>query len=71
MTLTAIGLGIGLCAAFILSRYLSSMLYDVQPMDPPSLALAILLIAATALVAALFPASRAAAVDPMAALRHE
>jgi putative ABC transport system permease protein len=71
LILTGIGLVIGLAAAFAVSRYLRSLLDEVQPIDPFSLSLTALLIGAVALLAALVPARRAAATDPMAALRHE
>ncbi len=69
--LAGIGLVLGLGGTFVLSRYLASMLYGVQPIDPLSLALTVFLIGMVALLASLVPARRAATIDPMAALRHE
>jgi predicted permease len=71
LMLTGIGLFIGLGATFLLSRYLKSMLFEVQPVDPSSLALTALFIVIVTLIAAFIPARRAAATDPMEALRHE
>jgi predicted permease len=71
LALTAIGLIAGICAAAILSQYTRSFLYEVRPVDPASLALSAFLIAVVALCASLVPARRAAAIDPMTALRHE
>ena len=69
----AAGLGIlvALPVAFGLARLLRSQIFGVSPADPLTLVAAILVIAATALVAALVPARRAAAVDPTTALRTE
>ncbi len=71
LMLAATGLLIGLGATVAISRYLKSMLYEVQPIDPLSLAVIALFIGAVALTASLIPACRAATVDPMTALRHE
>jgi putative ABC transport system permease protein len=69
-----IGVAIGLAAALILGRILSSfshLLYGVRPWDPLTLiAISLVLICAT-LLACYLPARRAAGVDPMIALRHE
>ena len=57
--------------ALALTRFLSSLLYEVDPMDPSaSLAVASLL-AAVVLAATWLPARRATRVDPMVALRQE
>ncbi len=68
-----VGLGIvgALPVTIALSRLLRSQLYGVSPADPLSLAAAVLLVAAVALLAALLPAHRAARVDPAIALRTE
>jgi putative ABC transport system permease protein len=63
----AVGLGLGLLAA----RSLSSVLYDVPPWDPVSLAAAGVVLSATALGASYLPARRAARVDPSTTLATE
>src|SRR5262249_57519827 len=67
----AIGLAIGLLAAFALGRLLTSQLFEVSAHNPALLGGATILLAATALFACLLPARRAAMVDPVEALRTE
>jgi putative ABC transport system permease protein len=67
----AAGLGVGLCATLVLTRSLESLLYQIKPGDPGTLASVALLLAAVALFAAYLPARRASRVDPMEALRAE
>ncbi len=71
MTLTALGLGLGLMAALVLTRGLSTLLYGVRPDDPASFAGVAILLLAVGLAASYLPARRAAGIDPMAALRSE
>ncbi len=71
LTLTLIGVAVGLAGALALTRILSSLLYDVTATDPLTLASVSLLLVAIALLASYVPARRAAQVDPMAALRYE
>jgi len=71
MRLVVSGVCLGLLLAFMLTRVLRSLLYDVNPTDPRIFGLAGLLMCCTALVACLIPARRAASVNPMAALRYE
>jgi putative ABC transport system permease protein len=71
MLLVAAGIATGALGAYELSRYLKSLLFEVQPGDPSIyLGLAVLL-ALVALAASLIPARRATRVDPMIALRYE
>jgi putative ABC transport system permease protein len=67
--LAAIGLALGLSGAFALARSLTSQLFDVAPTDPATFAAVAALLAVVALAATAAPARRAAAVDPMVALR--
>jgi putative ABC transport system permease protein len=69
--LTLWGVACGLIGALILTRILSSLLYDVTPTDPATLTIVSLALAGVALAASYLPARRAARIDPMAALRHE
>ena len=66
-----LGIGVGLIAAYGLTRTLASFLYDVSPTDPATavaVAGALLVVAA---LAAFVPARRAASINPMTALRAE
>jgi putative ABC transport system permease protein len=70
MKLTAIGVGIGLTAAFALTRVLNALLYGVKPFDAPTLIAVAILLSLIALLACWLPARRAAGVNPLIALRE-
>ena len=74
LTLTLIGVALGLAGAYVLTKYLESlttMLYGVQPRDPLTYGVTAALLTLVALFACLVPARRATKVDPMVALRYE
>jgi len=66
-----IGLVVGVLASLAVTKTAASLLYELKPNDPLTIALATLLLAAVAAVAGYVPARRAAHVDPMIALREE
>jgi ABC-type antimicrobial peptide transport system permease subunit len=70
-TLAAVGVAIGLAAALVLGRFMTSMLFEVSPMDPATngvVAIGLLVVAA---LSSYLPARRIAALDPVDALRFE
>jgi len=69
--LTLIGLAVGLIAAAALTRYLSTLLYAVKPLDPVTFVAVPLVLIVTAAIAVAAPAWRAARVDPVMAFRGE
>jgi len=69
--LTLIGLAVGLIAAAALTRYLSTLLYQVKPLDPVTFVAVPLVLIVTAALAVAAPAWRAARVDPVVAFRSE
>ena len=69
--LAVTGVLIGLAGAAAASRLVRSFLFDVSPFDPRVLALAAIVVFALALLASALPARRAAAIDPIGALRGE
>jgi len=71
MVLAVIGVVVGFAGAIAMTRYLSTLLYGVKPIDVMTFALVALGLVLVALVASLIPARRAAKVDPLVALRYE
>jgi putative ABC transport system permease protein len=69
--LVGTGLAAGLLGAFVASRALRSVLYNVAPLDPAALISALLTLSLVALIACFVPARRASRVDPIEALRAE
>jgi ABC-type antimicrobial peptide transport system permease subunit len=71
LQLVAIGVAIGLPAAWALTRFAKSQLYGIQPNDALTVALATAGIVSVAILSGYIPARRATLVDPMRALRWE
>jgi putative ABC transport system permease protein len=69
--LTLAGIAIGLAGAFALTRLLRALLFEVSPTDPTTFVAVPLLLAGVAAVATWLPAARAAAVEPVEAIRSE
>jgi ABC-type antimicrobial peptide transport system permease subunit len=68
---SALGAVIGLAVAALLTRYVQTMLFGVQPLDPVTLTMAVSVMLGVAILAGWLPARRASRLDPMVALRHE
>jgi predicted permease len=71
LKVAALGLVVGLLGALTLTRLMATLLFEVRPTDPATLAGVTGAITVVALLACLLPALRATRVDPMAALRVE
>jgi ABC-type antimicrobial peptide transport system permease subunit len=71
LRLAGIGIVIGLVAALAATRWVKSLLFGLQPHDPPTIGLAVLILLTVAAIAGYFPARRASRVDPIVALRHD
>jgi ABC-type antimicrobial peptide transport system permease subunit len=71
LRLVVLGLALGTLGALAAARLIEGLLYGVQPQDPMTMAMVMLVLAGAALVACLLPARRAVRVDPITALRYE
>ncbi|HJR08183.1 MAG TPA: ABC transporter permease [Pyrinomonadaceae bacterium] len=71
MGLTLVGVGVGLIASFVLTRYIQSLLFEVSATDVLTFTSVSALLGGVALLACYIPARRATKVDPSIALRHE
>jgi predicted permease len=71
MLMVAIGMAIGLGAALVTTRLIATLLFELSPYDPSTIAAAALLMTVVAALAGYLPARRASRVDPMTALRCE
>jgi ABC-type antimicrobial peptide transport system permease subunit len=67
----AVGLVLGLLAAFGLTRVIGILMFEVTPRDPPVFTMVVLIIAAVGVLASLVPARRATRAEPTVALRYE
>jgi putative ABC transport system permease protein len=71
MTLTILGICIGVAGAFALTRLLSTLLFGIAPTDPATFIVVSAVLLSASLLACYVPARRAMRVDPMVALRYE
>jgi putative ABC transport system permease protein len=69
MLLAVVGIGIGVAGAVAMTRYMTSLLFGVEPIDTVTFIAVAIVLAAVVLVACLVPARRAAKIDPLEALR--
>ena len=71
LRLALLGLCIGVAASLVVTRWMSSVLFDVKPTDPLTFALVAVVLGTVSFLASYIPARRAMSVDPMVALRYE
>jgi len=71
LRVVAFGGVIGIIGAFALVRFISGLLFEVQPTNAPTYAISIIVVLAVGVLAATIPAVRASRVDPVVALRDE
>ncbi len=71
MKVVAVGLVLGLAVAALAGRWISGLLYGVEPMDVATFAATLAVLGAVAAIALLIPARRASGVDPVIVLRFE
>src|SRR5216117_1418815 len=71
LLLAAVGLAISVPVALSASQLVKSFLFETQPNDPGTLALAGVVLLSAVILAGYAPARRASRIDPLAALRHE
>lgn len=71
MSIVMVGIATGVTSAAILSRFVRTQLFEIQPLDPVSLVGAAVIMAAVAALAAFLPALKAARIDPVQALKSE
>ncbi|HXE59985.1 MAG TPA: FtsX-like permease family protein [Gemmatimonadaceae bacterium] len=71
LSLTAIGVAIGLLAAFGVTRVMSALLYDTSAKDAATFVAVPVMLLVVAVAACVVPAWRALRVDPIVVLRHE
>jgi ABC-type antimicrobial peptide transport system permease subunit len=71
LLLLVLGLAVGIPVALSSTRILKGMLYQLSPLDPSAITVAIAAVAVMTIAAAWFPARRATKVDPLQALRTE
>ena len=69
MLLAVVGIGIGVAGAFAVTRYMTTLLFGVKPVDTITFVAVAIVLAAVVLVACLVPARRAAKIDPLEALK--
>ncbi len=71
MFLVAVGLTIGLAGAWVLTRLMTTLLFEVSPTDPVTFSVVAFCVILVTLLACYIPARRATKVDPLVALRYE
>ncbi len=71
MTLAGAGIVAGVAGAFVLTRVMTAVLYEVRPSDPTTFVTVVVVLLGTALVASWLPARRAHRIYPVQALRSE
>jgi predicted permease len=71
LVVAALGLALGVPVAFFSSRVMESLLYNLKPHDPVTFLVSVVVVILVSLAASFLPARRAAAIEPMEALRAE
>jgi ABC-type antimicrobial peptide transport system permease subunit len=71
MLLAVIGVALGLAGAYLLTRVMTTLLFQVTARDPVTFTVVAVLLLAVAFLACIVPALRATKVDPLIALRYE
>jgi putative ABC transport system permease protein len=69
--MTAVGMGCGIVGAFLFTRLMTHVLYQVRATDPVTYVGVTVMLGAVALAACYIPAKRATRIDPAETLRHE